>query len=227
MLEWQLAAASEVGVDEVVVVGGHRADALRGYDVRLVVNERYEHTNMVTSLFAAEAFFGEDFIMSYGDIAYRPSVLKELARSASPVAVVVDEDWLGYWGQRFDDPLDDAESLRIGAGGTISSIGQPVADVSEVQAQYVGLVRFQGDGVLQLRAALEGARVDEARGVAPLGSPRDVSGMYMTDLLQGLADRGVRLQPVRIHGGWVEIDSLRDVEVAHALVSHSRLEDPA
>ena len=114
LLDRLLCAARTVGIEDVVVVGGYRADQLHRSDLRVVLNPDYESTNMVSTLFCAEDLFAEGFILSYGDIAYSPAVLQALQADPSPVGVVVDRDWRRYWALRFSDPLSDGAPRTFG-----------------------------------------------------------------------------------------------------------------
>jgi len=223
LLRWTLSAAAACGIGEVVAVGGYRAQQLRDYDVTLVENPDYATTNMVHSLLAARDFFGDGFIMSYGDIAYAPGVLSRLLAAPPGVAVTVDRGWLDYWRRRFDDPLSDAETLRFAPGGGLAEIGAKPRSLAEIEAQYIGLVSFKGPGVAALLRALERAQADRAAGRNPFGGPRPYEKMYMTDLLQGMIGLGERLDPVVIDGQWVEIDSRRDLAVAEDLLKAGRM----
>ncbi|MBT8063015.1 MAG: phosphocholine cytidylyltransferase family protein, partial [Gammaproteobacteria bacterium] len=213
LLQRQLDTAHEAGVHDVVLIGGYLADQLRGFGAELVINEDYATTNMVQSLFCARSHFGNDFIMSYGDIVYGRAVLDNLLESQEQVAVVVDSGWRSYWERRFEDPLSDAESLQMDEQNRISSIGQKVRDISEIEAQYIGLVRFQRNGVRQLCRSYDSA-CEEKTGV---------DDMYMTDLLQAMASEPVGLAPVLIDGNWLEIDSVSDLELAERLLRQGRL----
>jgi choline kinase len=177
---------------------------------------------MVQSLFCAREYFNDDFIMAYGDIVYQNAVLKKLVNSSNAVSVVVDSNWRSYWETRFEDPLADAESLDMDEQGFITSIGQKVADIDEIQAQYIGLVRFSGVGVHHLCDAF-----DEAKSSGLLnhmtGQMLDVNQMYMTDLLQAIAFRNKSLKAVEIDGNWLEIDSIKDLEIAKACVEGGKL----
>jgi choline kinase len=227
LLDWTLAAARTAGIHDVVVIGGHCIDRLRGYDVTLVENPEYATTNMVRTLFRAAELFGDGFVMSYGDIAYAPGVLDALLRSPDDTCVAVDRDWRGYWERRFDDPLSDAESLRIADGKRLVSIGQRPASLDEIEAQYIGLAAFRGEGVEALREAYRQAATDDAAGRPPFGGLRSLDRLYMTDLLQGMIDMGFPVAAVPIRGGWVEIDSRRDLDLAEELVAAGRLAKPA
>jgi choline kinase len=211
LLEWTLAAARGAGFEEIVVIGGHRADLLAAWPVTLLENPGFATTSMVETLFCAEDRFGAGFVMSYGDIAFRPAVLGALLASPAEIGVVIDLDWRSYWERRFEDPLLDAESLRLRADGTIASIGQPVAATSEIEGQYIGLVAFRGAGVDALRTTHERARADAAAGRRVLGRRPTLRALHMTDVLDELACGGVPVTAVPVRGGWIELDSPGDI----------------
>lgn len=218
LLAWTIAAARAVGIEEVIVVGGYRVDRLANCGAQVLVNPDFSTTNMVRTLFCARSYFGDGFIMSYGDIAYSPNVLRQVLAEPAPIAVTVDRGWRHYWEQRFDDPLGDAESLTMNDRGLVTEIGQKAASLDIIEAQYIGLVAFRGQGVEALVNAYEAAEADERAGQLPFKGPRNLDGLYMTDLLEGLIGRGEQLKAVPIDRGWVEIDSTRDLAVAERVV---------
>lgn len=226
LLEWQMAAARAVGIDDFVVVGGYLANQLEYLGVPVVVNADFETTNMVATLFCAEDRFGDGFILSYSDIVYGLPVLEALLLDQSPTGVVVDRDWLKYWEMRFEDPLSDAESLRMGSGRLIESIGQRESDIERIQAQYIGLMAFRGPGVGALRQAYANAQHADANGRHPFNQSRSLDNLYMTDLLQGMIDLGHPVTAVPINGGWMEIDDLHDLELAEGLLAQGRVAVP-
>jgi L-glutamine-phosphate cytidylyltransferase len=231
LLEWTLDAARAVGIGDVVVVGGHRADRLAGYPVTPIVNRDFATTSMVDTLFCAERCFGDGFVMSYGDIAYRPSVLAAVLASRADIAVAVDRDWRPYWEDRSATPLLDAESLRLRPDGTIASIGARPASLGEVEGQYIGLVAFRGAGVTALKAVYRRAVADALAGRPILRRRAALRELHMTDVLDELAritDRApegatgaVPVTAVPIHGQWVEIDTPTDLAAAHTRWSAS------
>jgi L-glutamine-phosphate cytidylyltransferase len=211
LLEWQIEAAHAEGIFDITVICGYRADQLKNYPVRLVPNPRFETTNMVRSLFCARDHFGQGLVMSYGDIVYSRAVLRRVLESNEAIGVTVDEAWRSYWEERSDDPLKDAETLRIRPDGSLADIGQKPRNMDEIQAQYIGLVAFRDGGVRAMTETYDTLEKDAAN---PFGGPRNLDQLYMTDLLQGLISEGRRLAAVPIRRGWVEIDNPRDLEVA-------------
>lgn len=213
MIDRQIAVLRGAGIADIVVITGYRAELLRRDGVTTRHNAAWETTNMVESLFCAADLFGDDLIVAYADIVYEPRVIAALAASPHEVSVIVDRAWRPYWAARFDDPLADAESLRLDSEGRILDIGNKVARIDDIQAQYIGLTRFRGKGVAALRAAR--AAWDTMR--RPWMERRPVAKAYMTDLLMELILRGVAVHAVTVDGGWLEIDTPRDLELAAAL----------
>jgi len=124
--------------------------------------------------------------------------------------LVVDTNWLNYWKQRFNEPLDDAESLVIDDEGYISSIGQKIKKLDQAQAQYIGLMKFQGKGLEQLKSFYDQSKALSKSGKNPLNPNLDFNKSYMTDLLQGMINNGIKIKAIPIKNSWLELDSYND-----------------
>jgi choline kinase len=210
LLEWQLAALRSGGADRITIVGGYRTEQLERPGVSLVRNDAWATTNMVSSLLCAREMFDQPAIVSYSDILYGASIVSELSRRTEPIAVVYDRQWRSLWESRFDDPLDDAESFQIDDDRRITEIGRPVASIEEVQGQYVGLMRFSPEAFVWIE---EHARRAE----------RPVEKLDMTTLLRGLIEAGHPVHGVPIDGGWCEIDTPGDLELAEKMMRDGKL----
>lgn len=215
LLDRQLEVLRAAGVDRQVIVGGYLAGSLEGRGSRLMINPDYDRTNMVHTLFCAEEEMEGEVLVTYGDIVYAPSILRKVLGSGADLAVAVDLEWEPYWRARNEDPLDDAESLRMDEGGRILEIGQQAAAVEEIQGQYMGLMKFSPQGLEVLKEVYY-----HARGEGRLGG-RPTTNAYMTDLLQAAVDAGHRVQAVPVRGPWVEVDTVEDL---NAEITLSRLE---
>ena len=224
LLNWQIEAAKKCGITDITVIGGYRAEQFKAYDVNLIVNPNYAHTNMVRSLFCGRDLFKNGFILSYGDIVYSSEVLSAIQNSSAEIGIAVDHQWKTYWSQRFEDPLSDAESLKLTSEGNIISIGQKVSTVDEIEGQYIGLTRFSKTGVDAIRTAYARAENDLRDGRPCFGRIQDLDNMYMTDFLQGMIDMGTLIKEIPIHGGWLEIDNKKDLQLAELLVANGRID---
>ena len=215
MIDRQLATLGGAGIRDIVIATGYRHDMLALSGVQRIHNPRWRDTNMVETLWRAEAQFGNDLIVSYGDIVYEPRVLQALLQSDNDVSVGVDRHWRQLWEMRFDDPAGDAETLRMDGDGRITDIGSPVTDLDGVEAQYIGLLRFRGKGVAALRAA----RASMTANRRPWQGKRPVANAYMTDLLMEMILTGTDVHAVPVDGGWLELDTIKDYQRYAAMIA--------
>ena len=148
------------------------------------------------------------------DIVYDEKVLRSILASEDRMAVAVDDGWYAYWAERSDNPLDDAETLKFDRDSYLTEIGLKTDDLADIQAQYIGLMRFRGKGLKAVLGLCEEAKQRSDRGERLWRTERTYEKMYMTDLLQGLIDEGNRLRAVHIDRGWFEVDNPEDLKVA-------------
>ena len=133
LIDHLLDTFASCGIEQPIVVTGYASSVLEAHladrKVTFAHNPDFAATNMVATLFCAlrDIPEGEDVIVSYSDIIYRPSVLKQLIASEEPLSCVVDLKWRDLWQQRMDDPLNDAETLKIDEKGNIIEVGKSPA----------------------------------------------------------------------------------------------------
>lgn len=215
LLDRQLEILKSAGVTDNVVIGGYLADQLKDKGSRFYLNSRYDETNMVWTLFCAEEELDSELIVTYGDIVYSKEVLQSLLKSDADISLTIDLDWQQYWEDRLEDPLDDAETLKLDDDGMILEVGQKPKSLDEIEGQYMGLMKFSLKGLRVLKEIFYQGKKDGKIGSKP------VENAYMTDLLQAIINSGTKIQSVPVHGGWIEIDTVDDLE---SDVTLSRLE---
>ncbi len=228
LIERQLDVMAANGIEDkdIYIVCGYRNDVLidkyRDREIQFIVNDQYETTNMVCSLMCARPVMEaeNDILISYGDIIYDENVFRQILSASEDSAVIVDDGWFEYWSDRFDNPLDDAETLMVDENGYLKEIGQKTDDIKKVQSQYIGLMKFKNDGLKALLDLAEEAKKRSENGYKLWRTDRDYSKMYMTDLLMGLIDTGSKLKAVHINRGWFEIDDIEDLHVVQDKLSN-------
>ena len=210
ILQWQIDIFNDFQIKNIIIVKGYLEKKINLPNITYYINEKFSTTNMVETLFSARNEMNESIIISYGDIIFEKNVLNELLTSQADISLVVDTNWLNYWKQRFKEPLDDAESLVIDDEGNISSIGQKIKKLDQAQAQYIGLMKFQGKGLEQLKSFYDQSKALSKSGKNPLNPNLDFNKSYMTDLLQGMINNGIKIKAVPIKNSWLELDSYND-----------------
>jgi len=224
IIERQLETMHMCGIKDgdITIITGYCNDVLKerfqNTGIHFVMNEAYESTNMVYSLMCARNIMEQedDILISYGDIIYHASVLDKILASEEDSSVIVDDGWYEYWSERCENPLDDAETLMFDGQDYLTEIGQKTNDLSKVQSQYIGLMRFRKDGLKALLRVSMEAEKRSREGRSLCRTDRTYQKMYMTDLLQGLIDEGNKLKAIHIQRGWFEIDDQDDLKLVEA-----------
>lgn len=209
LLHWQLDALHSAGVKQVVVVCGYRHEVIEAQGLSTIYNPDWDRTNMVASLLCAEHVIDGPVIVSYSDIVYGATVVRRLMSCAQELTVAYDAQWLPLWQARFENPLSDAESFKIDSNERIVDIGRTVDNVSQIQGQYMGLIRITPVSFGWIREIVQ--------------SQADRASLDITGLLARLITTGRPVHGLRAEGNWCEIDSPSDLALAETLIQSGRL----
>lgn len=193
---------------DIALAAGYLQETLVAPGIKQYRNEKYATTNMVSTLFAAEEFMqlGEDLIISYGDIVYQPEVFEKLLVTKGDLVVAADLDWYDLWKIRMENPLDDAETFKMTQEGKVLELGKKPEKREDAQAQYIGLIKVSANKVadfIQHYHAMDKQATYDGK---------DFNNMYMTSLIQNIIDSGWNVQAALINNGWLEVDSVEDLE---------------
>ena len=202
LLEWQLESMYKSGISEIAVVTGYKNNMLFSYNLVEFHNSYWASTQMVASLACASDWLENDqCIVSYGDIFYDKSAIQSLIHSNANIAVTYDPNWLQLWEGRFGDPLLDAETFRINTDDTLLEIGNKPKLTSQVQGQYMGLLRFTPDGWKEFQLT---------RNLVPL---KKMNSMDMTETLQMFLQKSsMKIYTIPYKGTWGEVDTESDLQ---------------
>jgi len=224
LLDWQLEIFRNCNIKDIIIITGFKNESIQVENVIYYQNENYDKTNMVETLFCAKQEMTDSIIISYGDIIFERKIIEKLLATKEECVVVVDKNWKKYWEMRFLNPLQDAESLRIDENGYITSIGQKVNDIEDIQAQYIGLMKLQGKALEDLKNFYENSKSTSSSGINPLNPNLPFEKSFMTDLLQGFINHGRKIKAMQISNGWLELDTLDDYKLYEKMYSKNTLE---
>ena len=213
LIERQVEALRQGGVDEIGVVRGYRAEMIDFPGLTYFANERWAETNMLMSLAAAASWLRSDaVIVSYADIFYRSELVRGLSAAPGQLVITYDRQWRRLWNRRFADPLADAETFRIDASGQLLEIGGKTTRMEDIQGQYMGLLKFTPKAWSAIEALLSKLDADV----------RD--RLDMTALLRRLlAEKTVAINTFGTDGQWGEIDNPEDVAVYRQMIRDGEL----
>ncbi len=212
----QLSILDEFPHEQKIIVGGYKGEMIMDYGTLYFDNPDYKNSNMVWSLKKAMSSFENVLIVSYGDIVFSRDIFGTLLESDEDISVVVDLDWQDYWQARHENYLSDAESLKI-TEGFITDIGRKNVSLGDIEAQYIGLMKFQNKGIDILKQYLSNDN--------SLINGKHIRDAYMTDLFQQMISDGFKIKPVLINGNWIEIDNETDLQLNENIIRARNIEE--
>jgi phosphoenolpyruvate phosphomutase len=196
------------GIDDITVVAGYKADSIDVSGINVIVNENYASSGELLSLSCALSTFTDDMVILYGDLLFRSYILRDLAENEEPLSVVVDsaiEDvgtLAGNADYAFCSEPDDRSMW--GQAVSLRHIGaQDSHPGSHPSGRWIGMIRVKGIGREWLIDAI--AELKKRDDFDELGIPELLNYLISTD-------RDVRVW--YIHGHWLDVNSLADLELA-------------
>jgi choline kinase len=199
-------ALTQAGAEEITIVAGYLSQMLESYSESVIKNEQWSETNMVVSLAAAHSILEQHIcLVSYSDIIFPAATACTVAQTPGDLVIAYDTEWERLWSLRFSNPLSDAETFRIDAMGRVTEIGRRPETTSEIDGQYMGLLKISPNSWHWIRELLE--RIPAARR----------NKLDMTGLLSQLVTEGRHIIGAPISGGWYEVDSRSDLELYESL----------
>ena len=156
---------------------------------------------MVASLNVAQDWLkAGNCIVSYSDIFYQASGVESLIKECADMAITYDPNWQALWQGRFNNPLDDAETFRLDSQQNLLEIGNKTKDITEIQGQYMGLLKIAPDAWKKLLQLLDDLDSTTRNNI-------DMTSM----LNRAILSYHLTIRAVPYMGQWGEVDSQSDL----------------
>jgi choline kinase len=151
LLQRQVSAIAEAGIDEIVLVLGFEAERIKrhcGENVSFVTNERFGETSSLYSLWLAKEHLVNGFVVLNCDVLFHPELLTRLLTVPFADALLVD------FVDKQNNQLGDEEMKVKVRGGVVVDISKKM-DPAEADGENVGVVKFSRDGARRLIAEMD------------------------------------------------------------------------
>jgi choline kinase len=212
ILDWIVDAFTANGVIRINFIGGYRIEKVQAAfpQFRFHHNAQWERNNILASLMCAEPEMDEPFISCYSDTLFTPQVIQRLLASQSDISLVVDTDWKSRYASRTQHPPDDAEKVTA-SNGFITRIHRDIEE-SAAFGEFTGMTKFSAAGAAALRAHYHRCR--NLYDGMPFREAASFDKAYLIHLFQEMIEHGIQMTPVATPGGYMEIDTQEDFEIA-------------
>jgi phosphoenolpyruvate phosphomutase len=212
LLERQLEVYEGCGIKDISVVRGFKKEKINYEGLNYYDNTDYHNNNILNSLFYAEEVINGNVIISYSDILFDTNVVSRLLESNADISIVVDIDWRGYYVDRKDHPIEEAEKVIFDANNEVLKIGKVITSKQDVYGEFIGMLKLSPRGAEIFK--LHFNRAKKIFWDKPFQRSQTFQKAYITDLIQDMVDMGVSIHCVIIERGWKEIDTVEDYEKA-------------
>lgn len=194
LLERQVNALQDAGVDDIAIVVGCQAERVRqacGKQITYVENTRYAQTNSLYSLWMARPLLFGGFVVLNCDVLFHPVLLSDLLTSRHEDALLL------AYREPHQPPFGDEEMKVKVRGGRVIAMSKQM-DAAEADGENLGMVKFGPSGAAVL--------VDIMNRIVAAGNLRDWAPRAFSEFAQvrPLHAIGTRGFP------WIEIDFPED-----------------
>jgi L-glutamine-phosphate cytidylyltransferase len=198
LVDRQIRALRNAGIDDIAVVVGCQADQVRracGQGITYVENSRYAQTNSMYSLWMARPLLFEGFVVLNCDVLFHPVLLNDLLSSRHENALL-----LAY--READQPPFGDEEMKVQVRcGRVREMSKQM-DSEDADGENLGIVKFGPDGAAELVTIMDrlvsGGNLRE-------WAPRAFRDFAQVRPLHAIGTRGFP---------WIEIDFPEDYQRA-------------
>ena len=194
-------------IKDIIVVGGYAAEKINLPSIRLLKNPKFDDSGELASLLIAQTEFTDDMVILYGDIIFRGYILKGLIDSKREITVVVDSSKIQSNSQNQADYAYCSEEDNRELWGRDIELKQIVNSTpdsaNKISGQWIGMIGIKNEGKQWIEEA-----------VGQLSSEPNFQNHSLIDLLNRIILNGHQIRVIYIHGHWLDINSLNDLEKA-------------
>ena len=212
ILKRQIELFHKFGIEDIIIVRGPHKEKFHFNDVIYIEDTDYLHGEQTSSLMFARNEIIGDVIISFGDIIFDESILKQLLESDDEVVLCTDQNWQKSYEQRTDvsQKFSDFVALK---NKQIIKFFKNSDDIIEKNSivEFIGLMKLSKIGsekIIKIYNYLEKNHVGEFHYASSFKKAKII------DLLEELRLKNINIKTKNIDGVWCEIDTPQDLEIA-------------
>ena len=164
--------------------------------LNFVYNKNYESKEMLYSMMLALKKIDDDIIFSYSDIIYNKNIIKKLMNKKKNMHLPVLNKWQDVWRMRNKKILKDAENLQTDGSNFLIKIGGKIKVIKSVKFQFMGIVFIP--------------RSIRKKIIAIYKSLKNSDKMHVTEFLNILIKKNIKIKCVKYNNHWYEFDDIND-----------------
>jgi len=206
------------GINDISIVVGHKKEKITYSNITYFENMNFWDNNVLHSFIFARPKLEEaikteeDVVVTYSDILFEDTVLRDLLKSKDDIASIIDTDWIDYYEGRTDHPISEAENVIMDKNKRILKIGKDVFTdgvQKERHGEFIGLWKFTPNGIKIFLKHFDRLN-SNLKMTDPYQNMKEWQKSYITDIFQEMIDKGEKIYGVLIQKKWKEFDTVQD-----------------
>ncbi len=197
VLDWIIDAYSYFSPTWHFVGGFQVNDVVKKYpELNYSINENWQTTKVVESLFSAPLRKNMSHFVSYTDIVYCKDTINKMSEASGDVVLAIDKSWRKRYEGRAVHDMKIAEKI-ITSGSKVIELGESVS-LEDANAEFAGIAKLSVRAIKEIITL----RNSNRHNCLKLG---------ILDFFKILQERGVDIQGVDIKGNWAELNAPQDL----------------
>ncbi len=200
VLDWTMNTFAAF-IPEPLFVTGYQAEAIRASypNFSFRHNNDWDTTRAGWSLLIGLPEKDRECIVSYSDVLYRETAVKQLMEAEGDVIIAVDTLWRTRYAGRKEVDLVRCEKVRL-VGEVVTQVSTDLSIV-DASAEFIGLALFSPQAIAELRELF----------ASPMTDKTFLSLASLSDLIEWLRIRGMRVNAIDVLGDWAELNEAADL----------------
>lgn len=199
------------GIDIIHIVRGYMKDSITFEGINYIDNDSYESTSELFSFKKALEDVNHNLFCSFGDVLFKPYLLKQLDDIDDEIAIIVDTDWKDSVNKdRAADYVICSNAFSKSHSQRevyLESAGEQL-EKDLIHGEWTGLIKFKSSIIPRLKEEL-----------MKLSEDQNFNNLKMFDFLNHLLMMEINIRVIYTAGNWLDIDVLEDVIQANTFIN--------
>lgn len=195
ILDMAIDSFNKGDIYDISLVGGYEIEKVMSHspEIKYFYNEKWQKTKSLYSLLKASSEFDDDLIISYSDIVFTPSIIRELVSSNEDVSIAYDSIWAKRFEGRTDSYLKEAEKVYV-LNEQVSVSKDGICE--EALGEFAGLLSIKKSCIRKIEAIIKKLLIEGKDSIPHLLT--ELGGEHSISCID-------------IKGHWAELDSSQDL----------------
>ena len=211
IIQRQISLFKNNGIFDIIIITGPYSEKFNLTDITYVHDENHLEHDILGSLMEARNYIKGYVLLTYSDILFDESILRQIIETKSDISIPIDMNWEDKYNGRIEHPKSEAENVLLDQNGKIIQIKKNIQNSNNKIGEFLGIVKLSDLGskifVEQYEKLLKNHK-------GQFHSASSLVKAYLTDMIQDLIDSKISITPIFISGNWCEIDTHQDLEIA-------------